>query len=448
MSDLEREGQAHQSPCFSAHPLVRTSGKQPVLPGMMSQNPEKGTLLPSPNPHLPTSPLFPQILPGLPTLTVEEEALVTLACLFQHDSTWACTGEELGLHVRAACHGCGGKCEDRDAEASKPRGPKESEGWRKPTFGSEICAPIRQVVDPFPGHAKPVFPAEVVVARRRNSDTSTTQYQPLFHLTLSGSLGPLGFQATKGWLGPSISLQRETNKAIELKWAKNNGYAKEPSSLWAGAHTLGRDRTYWCLCLLTTHVRMVARSWSCMGAEPTAMLKTMLSTGSKVANSSLVGAAPAIKYHWPRWGSGNWRDKEGSRRRWVSLQNPTSSSVRMTILRNEGVGCLFPAKDWIHDKESLNDFSSLLLFSKPHSPVLHVFKLMAIVLIYMFYLLLSSSQHSHPFFLPVWLSGHAGPLTLVHQSPPPPTQQLHICSVHTSFPSTPSVVSWLCSGHW
>ena len=69
-----------------------------------------------------------------------------------------------------------GKCEDRDAEASKPRGCKESEGWRKPTFGSEICAPVRQVVDPFPGHAKPVFPAEVVVARRRNSDTSTTQY--------------------------------------------------------------------------------------------------------------------------------------------------------------------------------------------------------------------------------------------------------------------------------
>ena len=89
--------------------------------------------------------------------------------------------------------------------------------------------------------------------------------------------------------------------------------------MWAGAHTLGRDRTYWCLCLLTTHVRMVARSWSCMGAEPTAMLKTMLSTGSKVANSSLVGAAPAIKYHWPRWGSGNWRDKEGSRRRCLKV---------------------------------------------------------------------------------------------------------------------------------
>lgn len=149
----------------------------------------------------------------------------------------------------------------------------------------------------------------------------------------------------------SLSLRRKTNKAIELKWAKNNGYAKKPSSLWAGAHTLGRDHTYWCLCLLTTHVRMVARSWSCMGAEPTAMLKTMLSTGSKVANSSLVGAAPAIKYHWPRWGSGNWRDNEG--RRWVSLQNPTSPSVRMTILRDEGVGFLFPAKDWIHDKGSL-----------------------------------------------------------------------------------------------
>lgn len=52
-------------------------------------------------------------------------------------------------------------------------------------------------------------------------------------------------------------------------------------------------------------MRMVARSCSCIGAEPAAMLKTMLSTGSKVANSSLVGAAPAIKCHWPRWGSGN-----------------------------------------------------------------------------------------------------------------------------------------------
>ena len=160
------------------------------------------------------------------------------------------------------------------------------------------------------------------------------------------------------------------------------------------------------------------------------MLKTMLSTGSKVANSSLVGAAPAIKYHWPRWGSGNWRDKEGSRRRWVSLQNPTSSSVRMTVLRDEGVGCLFPAKDWIRDKESLNDFSSLLLFSKHHSPVLHVSTLMAIVLIYIFNLLLSSSQHSHPFFLPVWLSGHAGPLTLVHQSPLSPNSAASMLSAY------------------
>lgn len=104
MSDLEREGQAHQSPCFSAWPLVRTSGKQPVLPGMMSQDPEKGTLLPPPNPHL--SSLFsPRSSCLASPLTVEEEALVTLACFFQHDSTWACTGEELGLHVRAACQG-------------------------------------------------------------------------------------------------------------------------------------------------------------------------------------------------------------------------------------------------------------------------------------------------------------------------------------------------------
>lgn len=93
----------------------------------------------------------------------------------------------------------------------------------------------------------------------------------------------------------------------------------------------------------------------------------------------------------------------------------------MTILRDEGVGCLFPAKDWIHDKESLNDFSSLLLFSKPHPPVLHVFILMAIVLTYIYFLLIAFIITTlHPFFLPVWLSGHAGPLTLVHQSPPTP----------------------------
>lgn len=83
-----------------------------------------------------------------------------------------------------------------------------------------------------------------------------------------------------------------------------------------GVHSWGRDCPYWCLGL-TTHVRMVARSWSSVGAEPAAMLKTMLSTGSKVTKSSLVGAAPAIKYHWPRWGSGNWRDNKGSRRGWV-----------------------------------------------------------------------------------------------------------------------------------
>lgn len=59
---------------------------------------------------------------------VEEEALITLARLFQHDSTWARAGEELGPHVWAA-------------------------------FSSEICAPFSQVVDPFPGHAGPIFRA-------------------------------------------------------------------------------------------------------------------------------------------------------------------------------------------------------------------------------------------------------------------------------------------------
>ena len=86
----------------------------------------------------------------------------------------------------------GGKCEDRDAEASKPRGPRESEGWRKPTFGSEICAPIRQVVDPFPGHTKPIFPA-VVVARRKNlSDTSSTSLYSI--LLFLEAWVPLGFK--------------------------------------------------------------------------------------------------------------------------------------------------------------------------------------------------------------------------------------------------------------
>lgn len=183
------------------------------------------------------------------------------------------------------------------------------------------------------------------------------------------------------------------------------------------------------------------------GAEPTAMLKTMLSTGSKVANSALVGAAPAIKCHWPRWGSGNWRDKEGNRRRWVSLQNPTSSSVRMTILRDEGVGCLFPAKDWIRDKESLNDFSSCSSSSKPHSPVLHVSTLMAIVLTYI--LTYCFHHHNtHPFFLPVWLSGHAGPLTPSPSEPPQPQlSSFHAQCIPLSHPLLQLSVG-LCSGHW
>lgn len=101
------------------------------------------------------------------------------------------------------------------------------------------------------------------------------------------------------------------NRAFELSGPRIVGMP-EPSPLWVGAHSLGRDCTYGCLHLLTTHVRIVASSWSCMGSEPTAILKTMLSTGSKVANSSLVGAAPAIKYHRPRWGSGNWRDTKGT----------------------------------------------------------------------------------------------------------------------------------------
>lgn len=38
-----------------------------------------------------------------------------------------------------------------------------------------------------------------------------------------------------------LSLQRKTNRVNERRWAENSGHAKEPSSLQAGAHTLGRD---------------------------------------------------------------------------------------------------------------------------------------------------------------------------------------------------------------
>lgn len=60
-----------------------------------------------------------------------------------------------------------GKCEDRDAKQAS-QGLGEREGWRAPTFSSEICAPFSQVVDPFPGHTGPTFPAEVVVARKKD----------------------------------------------------------------------------------------------------------------------------------------------------------------------------------------------------------------------------------------------------------------------------------------
>ena len=61
MSDLEEQGKARESPCFSAPPLVRPSWKHAALPGMMSWSPEKGALLPP-------APASPQrFLPG--TLT-------------------------------------------------------------------------------------------------------------------------------------------------------------------------------------------------------------------------------------------------------------------------------------------------------------------------------------------------------------------------------------------
>lgn len=46
MSDLEEQGKARESPCFSAPPLLRPSWKHAALPEMMSRSPEKGALLP------------------------------------------------------------------------------------------------------------------------------------------------------------------------------------------------------------------------------------------------------------------------------------------------------------------------------------------------------------------------------------------------------------------
>lgn len=161
---------------------------------------------------------------------------------------------------------------------------------------------------------------------------------------------------------------------------------------------MGQDCTDWCLCLRTTYVRMVARSWSCVGAEPAAMLKTMLSTGSKVANSSLVGAAPAIKCHWPRWGSGNWRDNKGSKRGCVPLQRPSNLSGQQGFVGRSRLP--FSNWAWIHDRESLNDFPSLPALNNPSNPpapnFYHVSTLMAKVLIHSYLSLLLSSQYSHP----------------------------------------------------
>lgn len=93
-------------------------------------------------------------------------------------------------------------------------------------------------------------------------------------------------------------------------------------------------------------MRMVARSCSCLGAEPAAMLKTMLSTGSKVASSSMVGAAPAIKYHRPRWGSGVWRGNERSKRIcfWAHRKSPNIPICQQSKTRRArgsgGLRCL------------------------------------------------------------------------------------------------------------
>lgn len=200
-----------------------------------------------------------------------------------------------------------------------------------------------------------------------------------------------------------ISLQREANEAVELSELRNNGYAKKPSSLWESIHTLGRLH----LCLLTTHVRMVARSWSCMGTEPAAMLKTMLSTGSKVANSSLVGAAPAIKYHWPRWGSGNWRWGEQK----VGLTTESIQPLHQSGWQYLGL----PFSNLGGGSDPFSDFSSLSLLSKPHPPILPCLPIDGHST-NVFSMFLLSSQHSHP--LPPFLSSHSKPLTLFPRSHP------------------------------
>lgn len=154
----------------------------------------------------------------------------------------------------------------------------------------------------------------------------------------SGTLGPLKFQVMKGWLGPS--LWRETNKAIELKWAKNNGMPKSPalvdgcSHFYAETAPTGASASSLLTCGWSPKLEL-------HGGRAHSHVEDNVVHRVKSRQLRLGGSCPAIKYHWPRWGSGNWRDKEGNRRRWVSLQNPTSSSVRMTILRDEGVGCLF-----------------------------------------------------------------------------------------------------------
>lgn len=125
------------------------------------------------------------------------------------------------------------------------------------------------------------------------------------------------------------------------------------------AHVLGRDCTPWCLCLLTTHIRMVARSWSFLGAEPVAMLKTMLSTGSKVTNSSSVGAAPAIKYHLPRCGSGNCRERGDQKR--VGPHYRAHSTSSSSLLRRQDLAVawqlVFSNEGLGYDRKSLSDFS-------------------------------------------------------------------------------------------
>lgn len=138
---------------------------------------------------------------------------------------------------------------------------------------------------------------------------------PLYSILLSGTLGPLGFQVMKGWLGPSLSggkLRKLLNSSGPriMVCQRAQLFVDGCSHFYAETAPTGASASSLLTCFMAVKLEL-------HGGRAYSHVEDNVVQGQKSPTPPWWELPLRIKYHWPRWGS--WELERQGREQKVGL---------------------------------------------------------------------------------------------------------------------------------